>query len=143
MDAKKFAWLYLVKNGVVGRTPSYYGGYDYDRDLQNDQRFADCFGGHGVNHNIYKKIDSVMNSDIQIHGVDWDATKSPQSDYTSQFEGTFCDPGRKEIIKGVLVLKNGSKQKWIADAIEVTNVFDMMARVHEASADFTTYFGDK
>lgn len=136
LTAIQFAWIYLVKNGYAGVKQGYYGGWEtYDDDSWSRGKWVD-----------YKKLDELKLhawQEILDFGVDWVATKAPRSDLVSTFEGTLADPSNKETLVGTLVLKNGCKQHWVADALEVTNVFEMMANAHNAVDDFKEYFGDK
>jgi hypothetical protein len=61
--------------------------------------------------------------------VNWKKTISPRSDLEDQFTGTFSDPKTKEYLSGKLYLKNGHVQDWLCEGVEVTNVFEMMAKV--------------
>lgn len=138
MDAKQFAWLYLIEHGDPG-TPSFYGGTEIDPAIikrlpraQNEGFFE-----------RHSALERALRQEILDHGVDWDRTPAPQSDSVSQFNGTFHDPEYKEMVVGTLILRNGLRQQWYADSIEVTNVFEMMAQVQEAVARFQTVFGAK
>lgn len=136
MNSKQFAWLYLVQNGKAGIGRAYYGGYD-----TIDENWENMFGSYWSieSHNkAYKYYATQMKS----IGVDWDKTEAPKSDSISTFNGTFADSTKAEILTGVLVLKDGTEQHWEADAIEITNVFDMMAAVSEATEKFNTLFGE-
>jgi hypothetical protein len=42
-----------------------------------------------------------------------------------------------------LVLNDGTKQTWCAEALEVSNVFEMMATVADAQARFEALFGEQ
>jgi len=80
MNVTKIMWAYMFMYGVPGK-PSYYGGVDQDNKDYN----------------------------IKGVGIDWKATKEPFSDTYASFDGTDCDPSRKEFLNGCLVLKNGKK----------------------------------
>lgn len=134
MNASKFAWIYIIEHGVTGVTHSYYGGYD--------EPCGTCRGGKYVDESEVQKRVIEAKLKILSIGVDWDQTASPiASDYSS-FEGTFNDSSTTETLVGTLILKDGTRQEWTADAIEVTNVFEMMANVHQADAKFKTLFGE-
>lgn len=122
MNSTQFAWAYLLKNGVVGVTYGYYGGYELIGD-----RNSCC-----VEHEKIQKLKNSAIAKIREFGVDWKKTRPPESDWRNEFDGTFNDPKSVEFISGVLVLKNGESQKWIADRIEVTEVFDLMADAENA-----------
>jgi hypothetical protein len=132
MNSKQFAWLYLVSNGMAGARHSYYGGYE-----QVDKSLPPLSWDKGLEQ--YKKIYLAQ---IKAHGVNWTKTKAPETGTHSIFNGTFADSGEEEHLEGVLVLNNGTKQNWIAEALEVKNVFDMMAAVHEAPEKFKQLFGE-
>lgn len=138
MDAKQFAWLYLVEQGMAGREPSFYGGYDFDqRSMQRCK---------SVVPDMYRwksGTDPIRDQfliEIRQYGVNWDKTEVPRSDTVSQFTDTFHDPDYKEYLKGVLVLNNGIEQPWCGEALKVTNVFDMMAQVSTAKERFSKVF---
>lgn len=136
MNAKKFAWLYLIENGYAGCKPGYYGGWEIlDEEARvifdSDRSFK-----------VYTKIKDHYVKQIAIHGVNWEKTKEPQSDITYEFNGTFNDPSKTEIINGKLVLNNGIVQRWVAPNIEVTNVFEMMANIDESIKQFKIIFGE-
>lgn len=136
MDAKQFAWLYLVQNGYAGMLPSYYGGYDTcDERVKEFEKFK-----YSMKYPAHKRIEEKYLEEIKEHGVDWKATRAPKSDSYSSFTDTFHDPETKECLRGVLVLKNGLKQTWCSEPIAVTNVFEMMAMVHEAEGKFHELF---
>lgn len=123
MDAKQFAWLYLIENGYAGVEPSYYGGWDLINSNSASVYSIDKM--FSLKEEFLKKIREV--------GVNWDKTLEPESDSVCTFQGTFCDSKQKEYLTGKLVLKNGESVVWYADAIEITNVFQMMAEVDVAT----------
>jgi hypothetical protein len=139
MTAIQFAWYYLVKNGYEGVEHAYYGGYErHDPKMElsrRDRHISD-----------YREVITMRDEalkDIIKYGVDWKLTGPPTSDYASYFNGTFAEEqGRKETLTGRLILKNGKQQYWVADAIEVTNVFELMANAEQAKADFKEVFGE-
>lgn len=135
MDAKQFAWLYLVENGLAGRQPSYYGGSTVVDERVKKSKYMDIFTGAEKTHALYMK-------EIKEHGVDWKKTLAPESDAVSLFSDTFHDPTKKEVIFGELVLKNGLGQSWYAEALEVSDVFEMMAKANEAMGRFYSLFGE-
>lgn len=139
MDAKQYAWLYLVENGYAGVSHSYYGGYDLTTEAQ--KRFPQTNKWASVD---LQKIRDAYLADIKKFGVDWAKTTSPDSDKVSQFAGTFAEHSdTKETLVGTLVIKNGSKQQWVAEKIDISNVFEMMAAVSEAPKKFKKIFGSK
>lgn len=134
MNSKQFAWLYLIENGVAGHSHSYYGGYDLvDKRLASVLKSSN-YGNLEPAAEFYKK-------EIKTYGVNWNKTASPDTETVSEFNGTFAEDSRYiEKLTGTLVLNNGTKQSWIADALEVTNVFDMMAQVDNANNRFKEIF---
>jgi hypothetical protein len=133
MNSKQFAWLYLVSNGIAGARHAYYGGYD-----QVDKSLPEI----GYDYGKLEEYKKIYLAQIKAHGVNWNKTQAPETDTHSIFNGTFADSGEEEHLEGVLVLNNGAKQNWIAEALEVKNVFDMMAVVHEAPEKFKQLFGE-
>jgi hypothetical protein len=136
MDAKQFGWLYMIEHGQAGCKPSYYGGWDVVPEAV--ERYQPRKG-------FYSSIDMAdlrekMLADVRLWGVDWDRTDAVQSDSVSEFTDTFHDPDTREILRGTLVLLNGTRQQWMADAVEVTNVFDMMAQLAGATTRFEAAF---
>jgi hypothetical protein len=134
MDAKQFAWLYLIEHGYAGMREGTYG-----RNLVCP-RVKAKFPNDWMGWDFYKEAEQFYLEEIRTIGVDWDKTVAPRSDLVSVFNGTFCDAGEKETLVGTLVLKNGDEQMWVADAIEVTNVFEMMAFVDQAKDRFKKLF---
>ena len=133
MNAKQFAWVYLISNGMANQKPSYYGGFDV---MSPDARGGVKEGyGWSWNKSYLKAIKEV--------GVDWERTAAPESMEHSEFTDTFHDPATKEYLSGDLFLKDGSCQYWCSDQLEVTNVFDMMAKAASGLEDFKTIFGDR
>jgi hypothetical protein len=129
MNAKQYAWIYMIDNGHANMTPSYYGGWDYIDDKGSvDTR------GRVVDFN------AKYANQIREIGVDWDATQSPNGRSYSTFEGTFADPGSTEYLEGTLVLKNGSQQRWIAEPL-VTTAFEMMANIEKLQSKFKDLVG--
>ena len=134
MNSKQFAWSYLIKNGFAGVVHSFYGGYEaIDGEM---------FAKYNRKWDWQLKALPEYRKMVKEIGVDWDKTKAPESDTVSLFTDTFHDPEQVEKLVGVLVLKNGRKINWVADALEVTNVFDMMEAVANAAADFEEIFGE-
>ena len=141
MNSTQFAWLYLIENGHANVERSYYGGYTaWDGKVSkygwNDRPV-------GVDRKEIPKTRGRCLDEILKHGVDWNKTKAPESDSVSLFTDTFNDPEKKETLVGYLYLKDGSVQRWEADALKVSNVFEMMAAVSEAPAKFVEFFGEK
>ena len=135
MDAKQFAWLYMVENGDVGVKHSFYGGVDIVDKRFQKKPFNGWMKGQSARRKFCLK-------EIKTYGVDWKKTAAPESDYVSEFNGTFAEPSRTETLNGTIVLKNGAVQIWYAAAIEVTNVFEMMAMIDGAKQRFIEIFGD-
>jgi hypothetical protein len=131
MDAKQFAWTYMVAMGTANATPSYYGGWD-----PVDKKIKTSRGHHGITsyHDAFLKM-------IREIGVDWDKTDVPMTDTHAQFEGTFADSSTKEYLDGCLVLKNGYEQHWIAEPY-ISNVFEIMADIDNFKQKFYDYFGE-
>lgn len=137
MDAKQFAWLYLLEHGVAGRQHSYYGGWKILQSAK--KRFPNL-----KSNDLWKTPDPIAKlylHEIKIYGVNWVKTRAPSNSSASIFNGTFADSGEKEILEGTLVLTNGSTQEWVADKLEVSNVFEMMAQVSNAEIKFVEIFG--
>jgi hypothetical protein len=134
MDAKQFAWAYLVKNGCANLQSSYYGGREPVKPKEPGM----------LEKNYMKSWDDAYIARIKHVGVDWDQTDAPQSDMVSYFLGTFCDEdGRKEVLTGTLILKNGHKLFYEADALEVSNVFAVMADTTELQNFYAEVFGEE
>lgn len=137
MNSKQFAWLYVVENGIAGKKPSFYGGYKYDEETR--VRFPNV----DKNSWIYPPDTTVHDTfikDLKTIGVDWEKTKPPTSSFVSEFNGTFNEASTKEYLEGIIILKDGSKQNWIADKLEVSNAFDMMEQVSEAGLKYEKIF---
>lgn len=133
MNSKQFAWLYLVEHGTAGIEPSYYGGYSIkDARLKNE----------GLPWGDWKTFNKRYLQEIKIYGVDWDKTKAPISTMVSEFEGTFHDSSEKEYLFGEITLNGGLIQSWCGEAIEVTNVFDMMATISNSKHNFEEIFNE-
>jgi hypothetical protein len=134
MNAKQFAWAYLVKNGMANMSPSYYGGYDPVDPNAPGMKKGRNYTNDWWNEAFLSKIKTV--------GVNWVITAAPDSDSVARFAGTFaesCD--YEEVIQGTLVLKDGTKQYWCAEALEVSNVFETMANMDELKNFFAETFG--
>ena len=135
MDAKQFAWLYLIENGYAGCKHDFYGGWEIV-----DETAKEIYSNNLVIDIC--KINQQYLLDIKKYGVDWGKSKEPQSDIAYLFDSTFTDAKRVEIITGKLVLKNGTVQSWAANNIEVSNVFEIMANVDAAKERFKQMVGD-
>lgn len=133
MDAKYFAWFYLIDNGDAGSQYSYYGGMEL-----RDARLKEAL--KGKNFSAQERNDVYLN-EIRTIGIDWVKTAAPSNDSHSVFQGTFCDAGSAEHIEGTLVLKNGLTQNWVADALKVGNVFKLMADTRAFEARMIQLFG--
>lgn len=127
MDAKQFAWAYLISLGQANVEPSYYGGTDVVDDEVVGKKDPNAYTRYTYEEAFLNKIKAV--------GVNWTKTQAPKSSMYSEFEGTFCDPSEKEYLTGTLILKDGSKQFWMADKL-VANVFDIMADIDSLKAKF-------
>jgi hypothetical protein len=137
MNAKQFAWLYLIENGTAGLCKSFYGGYE-----PADIRMREAFSQLGWDDTYRNPFRKQYLDEIKQHGVNWGETQSPKSDMVSEFQGTFCDATQKEMLVGTLKLYGGIEQTWTAEALEVANVFEMMAQVHMAPMKFYEIFGE-
>jgi hypothetical protein len=137
MDAKQFAWMYMIENGVAGHEHGFYGGWDILPDVLEQYKFKkDKYNRVGI-----EEVARVFREEILDVGVDWHRTADVQSETTHQFTDTFHDPETREILTGELVLLDGTVQHWMSDPIEVANVFEMMAQVSGAAAKFQEIFG--
>lgn len=137
MDAKQFAWVYLIENGLAAVEPSYYGGHEFVDDVSSVVK----------NPRNYSSIDTKAIRDLYLQnikhfGVDWDKTYAPLGTLYRLFEGTFCESSELEYLTGTLVLKNGSEQFWCSEAIDVQNVFEILARIDSSKALYTEIFGE-
>lgn len=138
MNSTQFAWLYLIEHGRGGASHNYYGGYNYDPKLTKS---IPDFSEWDVKK--VEQLQSMLRDKIKQIGVDWKKTVEPSSDLVSEFNGTFADSSHTEILTGTLVLRNGERINWLAKALEVTNVFEMMAQVSESPAKYESVFGEK
>lgn len=138
LDSKKFAWLYLVKNGVAGRKPEYYGGHRYTPEAL--KKYPKAKSWYGIEEQDIVQVG--YSKDLKEIGVNWEKTSAPTSESRSQFNGTFADTTYEEYLEGELILLNGEKQIWCAEALEISNVFDMMAETVNAPNEFIEIFGD-
>lgn len=129
MNAKQFAWVYLLESGYSDVHPSYYGGY---HDLYGDY----------ISRESMAKLNTTNKEKILKVGVDWNTTNSPISDRVSEFTSTFEDSDVTEKLIGTLMLKDGTSQEWIADSITVTNIFEMMAVAASGQETFNKLFGE-
>lgn len=127
MDAKQFAWAYLISLGQANVEPSFYGGTDVVDDEVVGKKDPNAYTRYTYEEVFLNKIKAV--------GIDWVKTKAPKSSMYSEFEGTFCDPSEKEYLVGTLILKDGSEQFWMSDSL-MTNVFEAMADIDKFKATF-------
>lgn len=139
MNATQFAWLYLIKNGFAGVQHSYYGGYKVDK---NEPFNEEMFNKYDGSWSWFIKAKDDYIDLIKKIGVNWKKTKAPESSSVSKFQGTFADSKEVEMLEGTLVLKNGQRIEWIADAIEVTSVFEMMANAANGQVEYNELFGE-
>lgn len=130
MESKQFAWLYLVEYGWPNASSSYYGGFQ----LSNDKGCCDYSALTREKKNVLANIKQV--------GVNWERTNAPDTESTDYFQGTFCDSGTKEVLYGIMTLNNGIDVPWYGDAIDVKNVFDMMAEADTYKEKFKEIFGE-
>lgn len=130
MDAKQFAWMYLINEGRANVEPSYYGGYEaIDKNVPSVKKdYVNSF-----NDTFLKMIKNV--------GINWDKTRSPAANTFSLFSDTFHDPDEKEFLVGKLVLKDGYVQNWVGEP-PVSSIFEMMANIDRYKADFKTLCGE-
>jgi hypothetical protein len=98
MDALKFVWAYMLKEGIItkGVFEYYSMGYEHTDD---------------VSWNYDKQLaqkDKLL-SDVKSIGIDWDKTKEPVSSMNRIFNGTFDQDSNVESLLGTLYLKNGKE----------------------------------
>jgi hypothetical protein len=144
MDSKQFGWLYMVEHGQAGCKHNYYGGWDvlpeavkrYQPLVVSDVDIA------AINRIDTADLRQKMLVEVRRVVVDWDKTGDVQSDTVSEFSDTFHDPDTREILRGTLVLLDGTRQDWVSEPVEVTNVFGMMAQLGDAAARFESIFGN-
>lgn len=134
MNSKQFAWAYLVKFGKANLEPSFYGGYDpvwKDAPFEPDPnwKWDKSYG------NAFIKL-------IKQYRVNWTRTQSPESESFRRFTDTFHDSEEEEFLVGTLVLTNGTKL-YYSGKVEVSNVFDMMAKTEELVEFYKEVFGDE
>lgn len=128
MNAKQFAWAYMVMHGRANVKPSFYGGEEsVDKDVQ------------WVKKNYCKDFNPAFIQMIKEVGVDWDKTGAPHNERTSVFTDTFHDPDDKEYVQGILVLKNGYRQTWMSDTL-TSDVFEIMANADLLKKSFAEIF---
>jgi hypothetical protein len=126
MNAKQFAWMYLLKFGQYNVKPSYYGGYE----VHNGGRMSPS---PTYDQMVISK--KVAIGDLREFGVDWERTKAPSSDYYYEFQGTFCDASQTEYLSGTIFLKDGSEQFWCGEP-PIDNVFAMMENIDIFKTEF-------
>ena len=140
MNAKQFAWTYLINNGRAGVRPSYYGGVKLTDS--GERVFIDTDDVH--NSWLYDKdISKIRDHHIsEIHkiGVDWNKTVAPESDKLSSFNGTFAPSSMDEYLMGTLILSDGSTQEWYSDPVPMTNVFEALGMKDEYEEKFNKLF---
>jgi hypothetical protein len=134
LTSKQFAWIYLVKHGLAGAKHGFYGGYE---QVGLPVVLREDWDGIWI-----KERHKLFVSKIKEVGVDWIKTQAPINDTHSVFVDTFHDATQAEHLEGVLILKDGTEQFWVADKIEVTSVFDMMAMASIAPDQFQELFGE-
>lgn len=116
METKKFIWGYLIYNKCVG-VPSYWGGIKIP---ENELTRLNC---------SYKEVYGKYIEEIEQYGIDWEATKEPQSDRFGTFDGTDNDPDYVECLRGTLILKNGIKQQWSETRVSLESVFSQIQAI--------------
>lgn len=121
MNAKQFAWLYLLEQGGVVTDGDHI---QYGLIIYNDRK--------------KKAIQK-----IQSTGVDWNKTEAPKDTYEMMFMGTEADSERKEFLEGTLVLTDGTEQRWMAEAVQIKNIFELLEHASVAKEKATKYFGTK
>jgi hypothetical protein len=136
MNAKQFAWTYLINNGKAGLAPSYYGGVELTKSGEKSLGKTRW----GMSQEDISKIRDDHFKNIRTIGVDWDKTNSPTSDKISSFEGTFADASIHEYLVGSIVLSDGSIQEWYSDPVKVVNVFDAIDLKDEYEEKFHKIF---
>ena len=142
MNAKQFAWAYLIKNGAAGVTPSLYGGLESQDLDEYSEELEEWFNKNKWSLSKTDRIREAFLKDIKKIGVSWEQTKPPVNEEFSIFVSTFADSyDVEEKIAGYLILNDGRKQYWCADQIEVSNVFEIMADQQILSDYYEEIFG--
>lgn len=131
MDAKQFAWMYLISKGTANKTPSFYGG---------DDVVDTSYKGVTAKYSIVRFEDEFIEA-IKAVGIDWNKTKAPKARNYNQFVSTFHDSESKEYLEGTLVLLDGTTQFWCAEPL-ILDVFEMMATIDTYKQEFTLLMGD-
>ena len=147
MNAKQFAWAYLIKNGIAFLEESYYGGYilsDKAHDAHEDGFITDADMKFFEENQWLRLTNSINHFNsltlefIRWFAIDWEKTGNVESDFTSEFNGTFSKPTQKEKLVGTLILKNGIQINYTAEPI-INDVFEQMAKIDELK----TFFAEK
>jgi hypothetical protein len=136
LTSKQFAWLFLVKNGNFGLTRGYYGGWEAHH----------TYKGTVVGYyqpGVMERHNDTARGVIAKTGVDWEKSQAPRSDKRSEFNGTDAESSYTEILKGELVLKDGTTQYWESEALKVEDAFALMEAVQNSADEFDEYFGKK
>lgn len=134
MNAKQFAWTYMVLNGHANMKKSFYGGTEaVDPKAPGKKRKP---GGYCDSWN------DAFIQQIKTVGVNWNKTDAPYSEKEASFTDTFHDPEDVEVLYGDLVLNNGYKQRWMGEPL-VMGVFEAMAAIDEFKAKYKEIFGEE
>lgn len=127
MDAKQFAWMYLISNGRANVEPSFYGGTDVVDSNVSGKKDKTGYYRFTYEEAFLDQIKSV--------GVDWDKTKAPKGKMYSEFTDTFHKPNEVEYLVGILSLKDGAEQFWMAKPL-ISNVFEQMTNIDVFKSKF-------
>ena len=106
MNAKEFAWCYLIKYGY---SESEWCTYSYKvRPTAKTTQLA---------------LTSILRD-----GIDWIKTIEPHDISEPCFVGTFAEPEYTTVMSGVIFTITGQKFRWQCEA-NTRNIFELMAEV--------------
>jgi len=101
-NAEKLMWKYLLLNGGVVESRSYYG------TSINFEKTEECRGL------------------IEVNGIDWEKTTGVSDDYDMEFNGTFDDSVKVTFLEGTLVTGEGTAWAWYHSYDDPINVLDLI-----------------
>lgn len=144
LDAKKFAWAILIKDGVPFAEWEYYAN-GYLTSLPKEVEKA-LFGGKDVSKwsNEYAEAARKLAQSKLKEGVDWEKTGEPVEDTQYGFGGTEYPSNRVSCLKGTLVLKDGTEIPYGAEVgNDDPSFMEMAKRAMKAQDLIKEVFGDE
>ena len=111
---KNFAIWTALNSDVTffSSEPSYYGGNEYTEEQKKQAKYF-CKKYYIKTRWSYFDDVEILKM-IKVIGINFEESSIPESDQVPEFQGTFADATYMDIVRGLLVLKDGQRIDYYA-----------------------------